>query len=221
MSNTTTIKGSAELVIKALQGLPGEVDFAVARGLDRGLQGAVTTAQRRYLSGPRPGKLDVVTRRLLNSITQEVLIDRQVVAVEWLRGKTTAVTTGSGDIRGRIGTNVPYAAFHEFGFHGVVHVSAHARSVSLDVTGKRIDERRAIKDATGALIGYKDTHAGAAKKSSSKAAFVFTGQVRAHDRNVNYDGRPYLKPALAESLEQITGEINAELKAINPGGSNG
>src|SRR4051812_10185138 len=161
MSSNSTIKGTAELVIKDLQGLPGEVDFAVARGLDRGLQGAVTIAQRRYLSGPRPGKLDIRTRRLLNSISREVLIDRQVVALEWLNGKTQSVTTGSGDIRGRIGTNVSYAAFHEFGFHGVVHVSAHSRSVSLDVTGKRIDERRAIKDATGALIGYKDSHASA------------------------------------------------------------
>lgn len=50
-----------------------------------------------------------------------------------------------------VGTNLVYAAYHEFGFRGRVQVSQHVRR--------------------GALV-------------------------RAHGRNVNYAGRPYLRPAL-------------------------
>ncbi len=216
MSTTTTIKGSAKLVIESLGKLPDAVTRAAARGLARGLLYAVGIAQRNFLSGPRPGKLDVRTRRLRDSVVSEVLIDRTVRALEWLNGKTTEVIAGNGDVTGRMGSNVTYAAFHEFGFHGVIHVGAHSRVVStLDVSGKRIDQRGKYVDREGNFIGYKESHGSAAGKSSSKAAFVFTTTVRAHDRRVNYDGRPYIRPALENCLEEIAGEIGNELKGVS------
>lgn len=44
--------------------------------------------------------------------------------------------TGTG-VYGQIGTNVKYAAIHEFGFDGVVNVEPHARRSALQMSAKR------------------------------------------------------------------------------------
>jgi phage gpG-like protein len=202
-------------VIQRLQNLPGALDTAVATGLARGLQRTIAVAQLNYLSGPRPGKLDVRTQRLRNSISAEVEKDSVVVAIEANGGATFPVTRGSGDIIGRIGSNVEYAAFHEFGFHGIINVKAHARVIStLDVAGNPIDQRRRVTDKSGKLIGYKESRAAAAAKTGSRAAFVFQQNVRAHGRHVDYAGRPYIRPALEETLPTITAEISREIKLV-------
>lgn len=214
---SATIKGSAKLVITALGHVPAAVDVACARGLARGLLYAVGLAQRNYLSGPRPQRLDVRTRRLRDSVTAEVEINRTVRALEWLRSGGTSEVRGDGQITGRIGTNVEYAAFHEFGFYGIVHVGAHSRVLSTsDVSGNKIDQRGRFVDRAGNFIGYKSSHGKAAAKSSSKAAFVFQSQVKAYERHVNYAGRPYLRPALEAALPEIKQEVRNELRAISP-----
>ncbi len=57
---------------------------------------AVGTTQKDYLSGPRPTKLGTVTNRLRSSIT-------------------TKTETSGNVIETSVGTNVKYAAIHEFG----------------------------------------------------------------------------------------------------------
>src|SRR5262245_47305271 len=104
------IKGTTKLLIKSAQGLPDAIAAAAVIGLDRGLQVAVATIQLKHLSGPRPKKLDRLTGRLRQSITHRV--DR-----------------AGTNVSGQAGTNVKYAAYHEFGFHGVVNVKAHTRIV--------------------------------------------------------------------------------------------
>ncbi len=44
---------------------------------------------------------------------------------------------------------------------------------------------------------------------------MFEQNVRAHNRNVDYAGRPYIRPALEASLDAITGEINGELQKVS------
>jgi len=61
-----SVQGSSALVIKGLEKLPSKVDRALTTGLRRGLLHAAQVAQRQYLMGPRPEKLDQRTGRLLN-----------------------------------------------------------------------------------------------------------------------------------------------------------
>jgi hypothetical protein len=216
MSVSANITGSAKLVITHLQGLPNAIDQALVSGLARGLLYAVGLSQRSYLSGPRPAVLEVRTRRLRNAVASEVEIDRTVIALE--RGRTATLTqrtSGTGNIIGRLGNNVAYAAFHEYGFHGVINVAAHQRIVStLDVTGKKVDLRRKQFDKQGVYIGLRENHARALDRNPNRAAFIFTQNVRAHRREINYNGRPFIRPALEKSLPVISREIKKELDAL-------
>lgn len=186
------------VAIRSLQTIDMRVLQACARGLQRGLLHAAGVAQREYLSGPRPEKLDVRTTRLRNSITEEVsLTDRGVT--------------------GRLGTNVAYGAFHEFGFVGSMSIRAHSRFFSaFNAGGLRVTpSRRTIRDREGNVVGFKETTANAAAREGHP--FVFNIQVKAHTRQVNYAGRPFVRPALEKSIPVIQQEIEKEIAAL--GGS--
>ena len=157
--------------------------------LNRGMQRALGTAMRKYLSGPRPQKLGVVTRRLRDSITARVVRSEE-------------------SVRGQLGTNVPYAGYHELGFHGSVNVSAHTRTVKELYQGRTLDSRRPIRDRDGNVIGYKESRTTASRRNGTLG---ITQQVRAHTRRIDYAGRPFLAPALKESLPFILREIRSEL----------
>lgn len=218
MTNTT-ITGSAQLVVKSLDTTDARITGAVATGMARGLLVAVGVAQRKYLSGPRPSVLGVRTGRLRNAVAAEVQIDRTVIALERARGGgIREITAGSGHVIGRVGDNVTYAAFHEFGFKGLVNVKAHSRIVSqLDVGGNKIDARRKLHDNKGNFIGYRESRGAADARTGGRAAFVFTQNVRAHPRAMNYKGRPFIRPAVQESLGTIGREISKELKGVANG----
>lgn len=201
MPASVKIIGNDAAVIKHLAEVPSRIDDALRAGLMRGLQYAQAVAGTRFLTGPRPEKLGVRTGRLRSSVTQEIT-------------ETTAGTESA--FSGRIGTNVQYAAFHEFGFHGVESVRAHTRVVAtLDVTGNAIDERRQIRDRQGNFIGYRESRSVAASRAGSKTAFTFTENVRAHTRKVDYAGRPFIRPALTLALPVIEREVNKQLAQIN------
>lgn len=194
-----TIKGNAAGVIKKLQALPDSVTNALAKGLARGLLAAVASAQRDFLSGPRPLLLDVRTGRLRNSVSSKV-----------------AVTPDA--ITGRLGSNVEYAAYHEFGFHSVINVRAHSRITRLfhQSTGATLDLRRRIVDYKGNFVGYRDTHFQSLQRAQAHRKYIGVerGTVRAHQRHVDYAGRPYIRPALEKCLPAITDEINRELRSL-------
>ena len=172
-------------VIGEIQALNASLLPKAAQGLARGLQHAVSIAQTKFLSGPRPQRLDKVTGRLLNSITHRVV----------------ATETG---LLGMIGTNIPYAAFHELGFKGTINVKAHTRTVAELHEGRAVDSRRPIRDRAGNLVGYKETRTQSAARVGTVS---MTQQVRAHTRTVNYAGRPFLRPALNETLPLIVRQI--------------
>lgn len=109
-------------------------------------------AKQDYLSGPRSrSKLGVVSGDLRRSIT---------------RGADGNVYRLSGN-KLVMGTNLPYAAAHEYGFHETVQISAHTREVK-------------------AVFG--------------RASGVVRQFVSAHSRKMNLRERPFLRPAVKDSL---------------------
>lgn len=181
-----------------------DLDAAAQRGLNRGLQSAVAVAGTQFLTGPRPTKLGVRSGRLRGSLAFEI---------------TTASSGDSTSLVGRMGSNLKYAAFHEFGFHGVENVKAHSRVLSQhDAKGNPTDTRRPLIDRdSGKVIGFNKSRKSSA--SSQKSGFVTFGHVRAHSRRINYSGRPFIKPALEKSLPVIEREINSEIAKLNPAAS--
>lgn len=113
--------------------------------------------------------LNVVSNKLRTSISAEV------------------VTTG-GVIVGIVGSNVKYAAIHEYGFAGKISVSAHVRR-----------SVRQMKSARRNKLGNET--------SGSKLKGKGTGviNVRSFERTVNYPERSFIR----SSLKELTPEIRA------------
>lgn len=181
------------IVLAQVKATPERVVAAGEKGLKRGLEFARTIAMREFLSGPRPKKLDVISTRLRNSVS-------------W-----TVKRSGKGVV-GRIGSNVKYAAFHEFGFRGTMQIPAHTRStVAPGSSGSR--RVRFIRDREGTVIGERRESVASAEKRG--VSFV-RQQVRAHQRKLNYAGRPFIKPALVRAQPLILAEIKKELATPPP-----
>jgi hypothetical protein len=198
MINIRVFEKNFALVLKHAETLPARIDAAAGKGLALGLDYAVSVSQEQYLSGPRPAKLDVRSTRLRNSIVSKV----ERFAAGW---------------RGRIGTNVPYGAYHEFGFHGTIQVAAHTRipKVFSLLTGKTAEFRQSFRDRNGAFIGFKESTARALQRVRKEIVFAPSQTVKAHSRQVNYAGRPFVKPALEQSLPVILRSIESELAKLN------
>lgn len=183
ISATITAKNE-QLVIAGLKTLDERVLQAAETGLARGLEFVVSTARLEYLSG-KP--LRRITGRLQSGMTKSV--------------------TRSGDrVIGLVGNNVKYAAFHEFGFHGVMNVKAHTRVMqNINAKGESIA-------STGKVIsGVVQTRKEIAKKQ--RGGMVSVQFVRSHNRQVNYAGKPFVRPALEQMTPQIKIEIQKDLNA--------
>lgn len=187
ISATITAKNE-QLVIAGLKTLDERVLQAAETGLARGLLFVVASAQREYLSGPRPAKIQSVTGRLRQSVTSKV-------------------SRSADRVTGQVGSAVKYAAFHEFGFHGVMNVKAHSRILQ-NVNAKG----DSIAVTPGKVIsGVLQTRKQIARKQ--KGGFVSVQFVKAHQRNVNYAGKPFVRPALEAMTPQIKAEIVKDLNA--------
>lgn len=184
---------TVSLVIKKTKQLPEQVLDGVQVGLARGLVQVVSISQQEFMMGPRPGKLGEVTGRLRNSMTYKV-------------------ERSKGAVRGHVGTNVKYGAYHEFGFHGIEKVKGFPRTIGqLNGAGKQIDTRRLHKDRAGNVILRESGKRAAARQ---KEGVVFVQFVRAHDRNVNYKGRPFTRPALEKGLPFVIEQVNQEIAKV-------
>jgi phage gpG-like protein len=180
MIKVTITEKNADKVLTSLKSTDERLMTAIGVGLARGLLIAVGVSQAEYLTGPRPERLEVVTSRLRGSIQSEVEVSNNAII-------------------GRMGSNVPYAAYHEFGYHGVEQVKAHNRVSSLQISNGTV---RIVHEG-----GTKQM----AKQLRKNDIVAFT-QVKAHARKVDYDGRPYLRPALAQT--DIGSEIDKEIKKV-------
>jgi hypothetical protein len=104
-------------------------------------------------------------------------------------------------------------AFHEFGFHGSENVKAHTRVVKqVSANGEVFDNRKLLKDRAGVLIGVKGSRKAAARRQME--GIVVVQYVRAHKRQLNYAGRPFVRPALQRALPVIVKRINKAIKDV-------
>lgn len=182
------------VVIRHVGQLDAMILRAMSTGLKHGLQEVVGLAGAKYMRGPSKTQLGVRTSRLRGSLEYKV-------------------EEGKDEVRGSAGTTVPYGAFHEFGFHGVEQVRAHTRVVGfVNAKGQSLPTTQVVRNQAGQVVFNRDIRPSFVKQGLSN--FKSIQQVRAHGRRINYDGRPYLKPALAEV--DFVDHLEKELKAIEP-----
>jgi phage gpG-like protein len=182
------------LAAQGLKEAPEKVMEEAALALAAGLLGAISISQLQYLQGPRPERLGEITGRLRNSVVSKV--DRT-----------------PDKITGRAGSNLSYAAFHEFGFHGVENVKGHTRVVQqVSANGEVFDGRDQLKDRAGVLIGFRQGRKAATGKQ--RGGIVVVQYVKPHRRRVDYPGRPYLRPALLQALPMIVKRINDAIAQV-------
>ena len=95
-----------------------------------------------------------------------------------------------------VGTSLPYGRFWELGFHGFEEVKAHLRRTRGQV--------KADKAAKKAAKGQRDFWTGKQKEVRNSKGMI---QVKAHQRKVDQNPRPFLVP----SLEVMKDEIRTRL----------
>lgn len=185
-------KKNFAVVLKGVQELDKRVLDAGEQALSAGLKYAVGASMKDYLLGPRPQRLGTASTRLYNSIDSDV------------RRTDTGVA-------GRIGSNVVYAKFHEFGFQGVIMVRGHTRVMGVvGKAGKVTSGFQIERDNRGYVARRKDRRPEAVKLGLSGYGSIQI--VKAHKRKVDYAGRPFIRPALAKALPMIREEL---LTALN------
>lgn len=202
MIKLTVTTQNEQAAVTSAKTLDARVLQGIQTGLARGLLLTVSIIQTEFIQdGPRvrgefgPGaRLTSLTGRLRQSITSKV------------QGTANQVV-------GAIGSSVKYAAFHEFGFHGVQNVRAHTRVIDqVNSKGAQVDTRRRITTAAGEFVGFKESRRESA--SFQKSGFATVQFVKAHSRVVNYAGKPYIRPALNKMQPTILDEIRKELAVI-------
>lgn len=168
-------------LIERAKDTPNIMLAAIRRGMEESREPMVSAIRLERLSGVGPfpvseHRLGQVTSHLRDSVNpSEVRQDGDVLSFS-------------------VGTNVEYAAVHEFGFSGQVNVSAHRRNRSVSVTVETIDKHGRSRRRT----------------ASSKVA----GQVRAHTRRMVMPARAPFGHGAADNVGIITRAITRNLKAM-------
>ncbi len=156
MNLNIEISEEGKQLIGSMANRGGAADRALAHALDLQNELTIGMAQRDKLSAAGPTTLGVRTGRLRQSIT-----------------RTNAIITGH-TIEGSIGSNVTYAAAHEYGFDGEVQVRAFVR-------------RNPRRD----LFGVK-------KRKLSAAGISY---VKSFSRHMHLPERSFIRASIAERLQ--------------------
>jgi phage gpG-like protein len=156
-------------------------------------------------------QLNMTRRTLVSGIAKEI----KRIAVELsarikgqkLSGQVLKVQTGrlrrsinwkyvetETGVEARVGTNVEYARFHEFGFNGTVNVKEHIRNKKLVVKVRG----QATYDKNGKM------RLGRLRKMEL-IGDAYT--VKAHTRKVNMPARPFLRSSMADMRSDIESRI--------------
>lgn len=153
---------------------PVQMQKQLLRVIDRENLYTVGKIQSERLSRRGPDTLGVVTNRLRSSLRA-----------------ARAVLGAAGEILSSIGSNVLYAAVHEFGFDGEVTVRAHTR---------RIFE----KLGAGSTIAIFDPRTGRISRRKRKVRQPGVVQVREHERHMVMPARAYIRRTLQERSGNYT-----------------
>lgn len=179
------ISTNAQEILRGLAEFPREMAAEVAAALDYRNQLTIGYIQSRKLSVRGPETLGVVTNRLRGSV-------RAAQAV--VRGM---------DVWSSIGTNVPYAGTHEFGFQGEVMVRAHTRH---NPKGDRY--------SAGGKARFKGSTAKA--MFGKRAALVKTvsgvSQVKAHRRKMNMPARQMFYRGISEQASFYAADLSQAIE---------
>jgi phage gpG-like protein len=146
--------------------------------------------------GLRDGAL-VVLRRAQENLTGKVLnVDRG-----WLRQSMNVFSRVKDGIAG-VGTNLVYAKIHEFGGRTQPHRIEARGSGNLAIA----------KTKLGASL-LTMTKRGKVRKSSYNAGLLVFRRAVEHP-GANMPARPYLRPALRESVPEIQGAIERQIDLV-------
>lgn len=185
IQQTIAYDSQSQRAIRLLERAPDRLIPAIARGLAEGARRAADNIILKRLSGPSSvadGRLGYISHTLQRSLRPE-----QSVGPVQMTGDGANIT---------IGTNVEYAAVHEFGFHGKVTVREHTRRQF--ATSKR---PRTDKNGRVSLRSYK--------------VAVGAVTVSSHERMMNIPARHWLGGGMADETvtfnESIRGAIKEEV----------
>jgi phage gpG-like protein len=187
---------NAQEIANRLAVFPPAMLAGIARAMDKENELTVGHVGKNYLTGPRPEKLGVRTNRLRLSI------------------RRSAATIDGQRVTSDIGTNVEYAAIHEYGFTGEVAVKAHARRIfarGRSRSGKRTEiESETFISKKGGII----------RRVKTKIRYTRgTATVKAHRRPMKMPARPYLAPSVADRTENYSQSISRAIIAAWEGGA--
>ena len=112
------------------------------------------------------------------------------------RSVNVANTEDGNTFSSTVGTNVAYARFWEKGFHGTEQVAEYTRRNSA-----QIQDAYSLRRLKSGMMGPRQRYL------SSKHKGEGTITVRAHERKVNQDARPFLTPALADMKDEIRARL--------------
>lgn len=124
----------------------------------------------------------VILRRIKNRLQSGEPLKKRTGTLlrSWSMKAPREYARGIGWIGG-VGSNLEYAAVHEYGFRGAVNVRAHLRhSARTRMASGKFRKRE--KGATATI------------------------NVRAHVRQMNLPARPYARPSIEESIDQAQRE---------------
>jgi hypothetical protein len=143
---------------------------------------------------------DRAARQVATAVQQQGILLQNTVRAKYLMGVAlnkrtgrlinsinTQFRTDGTTSTSRTGTALSYGRFWELGFHGVEHVREHTRTV-----------------ASRAVVGFREDLKSKRGKIAEGIAFV-----RAFDRMVDQNARPFLQPALEERRPSITEALQA------------
>lgn len=159
-----TLSGEALELLRTLPQAGERAGRAIAQTLDLQNELTIGYAQKNKLSGPRPSVLGVITNRLRSSL------------------RRNDATVSDGMVEGAIGTNVEYAAVHEYGFDGEVTVKSFVRKQR---------SRDLVKGKKQKLV-------------SSGVAYV-----KSFTRHMRMPERSFIRSSISERLDDYNNALSA------------
>jgi len=184
------IQSNAVDVLRKVQSFPQRMGVAICRAMDLENEITVGYIQARKLSQRGPLTLGVVTNRLRSSI----------------RPSAARVNATGTDVESSIGSNVAYAAPHEFGFDGVVAVRSFTR-----------------KNPRGNLYGATtrtfDPKTGRVSKAKPKPSAAGISIVKAHNRHMRLPERAFIRTSITERAADYGTAISKAIVESWEGGS--
>lgn len=161
---TIGLTNQGQNALAQMQSFPTRLLNKLVKTLDMQNQLTVSTVQQKRLSFPKSGPSTLEGLRVQSNTLRKSVA--RVPATLTSDGISSAV---------KVGTNVRYAAVHEFGFTGTVQIKAHVRKKDIKKSFTTFGFKKTTKK-----VGEQETH------------------VKSHSRHVNFPARRMFQRTLEE-----------------------